>query len=239
MSSTVRSDFLHHHQDLPLPVEIRAVRGARRLRLRIDQERRVLRLSGPLRMNRARALAWAAEQSEWVRAQVESLLPDRPFVPGAVVPLEGVDTVLQWIEAAPRAPRLEQGRLVCGGPRSGFSRRIELFLKKRALDVLSRETEELARLLGVPVRSVTVGDARTRWGSCSSGARIRYSWRLILAPPQARRYVVAHEVAHLVHLDHGREFKQLERRLFGADPAAARQLLRRIGPGLKRVGRGG
>lgn len=239
MSSTVRSEALHFHDDLPLPVEIRCVRGARRLRLRLDQKRHVLRLSGPLKMNRARALEWAAQQREWVQAQVDSLLPDEPFVPGAAVPVEGAETLLQWIETAPRTPRLDQGQLLCGGPRSGVARRIELFLKRRALETLSRETREMAEAIRVPVRSVSVGDAETRWGSCSSEGRIRYSWRLILAPPEARRYVVAHEVAHLVHLDHGPEFKRLERRLFGGDAAPARALLRRLGPRLKRVGRGG
>jgi predicted metal-dependent hydrolase len=101
-----------------------------------------------------------------------------------------------------------------------------------------RETQEIAALAGKSVRSVTVGDAETRWGSCSSQGRIRYSWRLILAPPEARRYVVAHEVAHLVHLNHGAEFKSLERRLFGDETGPARELLRRCGPRLKRIGRG-
>ncbi|HEX6219374.1 MAG TPA: M48 family metallopeptidase, partial [Sphingomicrobium sp.] len=88
-------------------------------------------------------------------------------------------------------------------------------------------------------RSVSVGDADTRWGSCSESGRIRYSWRLVLAPPEARRFVVAHEVAHLVHLNHGRAFKALERQLYGPGLAEAQALLRRVGPRLKRVGRGG
>ena len=79
---------------------------------------------------------------------------------------------------------------------------------------------------------------RSRWGSCSSQGRIRLSWRLILAPPEVRRYVVAHEVAHLVHLDHGREFKALEARLFGPGPGRGESELRRVGPRLRRVGRG-
>jgi len=82
-----------------------------------------------------------------------------------------------------------------------------------------------------------VGDAGTRWGSCSSEGRIRLSWRLILAPPEVRRYVAAHEVAHLVHLNHGPEFKALEARLFGPGLAQAKAGLRRIGPRLRRVGR--
>jgi predicted metal-dependent hydrolase len=84
---------------------------------------------------------------------------------------------------------------------------------------------------------VSVGDAGSRWGSCSSQGRIRLSWRLILAPPQVRRYVVAHEVAHLVHLNHGREFKALEARLLGPGVAEAKAALCRVGPRLRRIGR--
>ena len=238
MSSTGRSEALHYHDDLPLPVEIRGLRGARRLRLRLDEKRKLLKLTGPLRMNRSRALAWAAEQSGWVQAQIAAMLPDEPFVPGAAIPLEGRDVLLIWSQREPRTPRLEGGRLICGGPREGFARRIGLFLKRFALEALSLETREIADAAGVEVSSVAVGDAETRWGSCSAAGRIRYSWRLILAPPEARRYVVAHEVAHLVHLDHGPGFKALERRLFGGDVTAARASLRRCGQRLKRIGRG-
>jgi hypothetical protein len=53
-----------------------------------------------------------------------------------------------------------------------------------------------------------------------------------------RRYVAAHEVAHLVHLNHGPEFKALEARLFGPGVSAAKASLRRIGPRLRRLGLG-
>lgn len=237
MSSTGTSEALFRHEALPLPVEIRGIRGARRLRLRLDEKRGVLKLTGPLRMNRRAALSWAAEQSAWVEAQLGAMLPAEPFVPGARIPIEGEDVLLDWSERAPRTPSLTGGELVCGGPLEGFGRRIELFLKRRALDVLSRETAEIAERGGLTVRSVTVGDADTRWGSCTSEGRIRYSWRLILAPPEARRYVVAHEVAHLKHLNHGPAFKAFERELFGGNPEPAKLLLRRVGSRLKRIGR--
>jgi hypothetical protein len=82
-----------------------------------------------------------------------------------------------------------------------------------------------------------VGDAGSRWGSCASTGRIRLSWRLILAPPNVRRYVVAHEVAHLRHLNHGPEFKALEARLFGPGISEAKALLKRAGPRLRAIGR--
>jgi predicted metal-dependent hydrolase len=237
MSSTDRSEAFFRHEDLPLPVEIRGVRGARRMRLRLDEKRGVLKLTGPWRMNRKAALDWAAEQHEWVAAQLGAMLPPEPFVPGATIPLEGKDVRLEWSAAASRSPKLDDDRLTCGGPQDGFARRIESFLKRRALEILSEETAEFAKRAEVTLRAVAVGDADTRWGSCSSSGRIRYSWRLILAPPEVRRYVVAHEVAHLVHMDHGPKFKALERQLFEGDADGARLLLRSIGGRLKRIGR--
>lgn len=238
MSSTRSSEALFRHEDLPLPVEIRGIRGSKRLRLRVDEKGGRLKLTGPLRMNRKAALDWAAEQSSWVQAQLSARLPDEPFLPGVRIPLEGREVELVWDECSARVPRLDGERLVSGGPQAGFARRVELFLRRRAVETLSRETTELAARAGITVRSVTVGDADTRWGSCSSSGRIRYSWRLILAAPEARRYVVAHEVAHMRHLNHGPEFKALERELFGDGAEAARLLLRRVGSRLKRIGRG-
>lgn len=238
MWSTGRSDSPQDAGSLPLPVEIRAIRSARRMRLRIDERRMVLKLTCPARVSRKAALAWAVTQREWVEQQLARVEPGEPLVPGAVIPLEGRDVLLVWSENLPRSPQLRDGTLSCGGPLAGFGGRILRFLKRHALDRLSAETAEFAALAGAEFSAVSVGDATTRWGSCSSAGRIRYSWRLILAPEQARRFVVAHEVAHLVHLNHGPAFKALERTLVGRDPGEARNLLRSVGPRLKRIGRG-
>jgi hypothetical protein len=96
----------------------------------------------------------------------------------------------------------------------------------------------MASRAGVTVKSVAIGDASSRWGRCSSNGSIRYNWRLILAPPHLLQWVVAHEVAHRRHMDHGPAFKALEAELYDGNVAAARAELRALGPRLKRVGRG-
>jgi predicted metal-dependent hydrolase len=222
---------------LPLPIEIRPMRNARRMRLRVDDGAGMLKLTCPWRTSRRAALAWTLEQAEWIEQQLVRAEPPAPFTPDAVIPIEGRDVRNAWAEGAPRTPRLVDGQLVCGGPADGLARRVESFLRKRALDTMSREVANYAAAAGVTASAVGVGDAASRWGSCSSTGRIRLSWRLILAPPEVRRFVVAHEVAHLVHLDHGREFKTLEAELYGPGLAAAKAALRRLGPGLRRVGR--
>jgi len=222
---------------LPVPIDIRPMRNARRLRLRFDDASGTLKLTCPWRTSRRSALSWALDQREWIDAQLARAEPGEPLEPGTTIPLEGEDVRLVWNPDARRTPLLADGELRCGGPREGFARRIELFIKRRALDVMSCEVAYYAAAAGITAKSVSVGDAGTRWGSCSSQGRIRLSWRLILAPRAVRRYVVAHEVAHLVHLDHSAKFKALEARLYGSGVSEAKALLRRAGPRLKRIGR--
>ena len=208
------------------------------MRLRLDEVRQRLLLTVPRRASRRAALDWAAQQGPWVEAQLARLQPAEPFRPGGAIPLEGRLVELNWEPSLPRTPQLTGGRLQCGGPPEGFAGRIERFLRKLARDRLSAETVAAAGRAGVTVRSVSVGDASSRWGSCSADGAIRYSWRLILAPPHLLSWLVAHEVAHRRHMNHGPAFRALEAELYGGDVAAARAELRALGPRLKRVGRG-
>jgi hypothetical protein len=223
---------------LPVPIEIRPLRSARRMRLRFDEAGGKLKLTCPWRTSRRSALAWALGQRDWIEAQLARAEPTEPFTANASIPLEGRDVLIVWNADWPRCPELHGDQLRCGGPEAALPRRIEAFLRQRARDIMSRDIAEFAALARVTPRSVTVGDPAARWGSCSSEGRIRMSWRLILASPDIRRYVAAHEVAHLRHLNHGPDFKAFEARLFGPGVSQAKAALRREGPRLRRIGRG-
>ncbi len=188
-------------------------------------------------MSKRRALAWAEEQSGWVKTQLANMAPAIPFEPGARFPFRGQILQLHWDPAGPRQVSLGAGRLDVGGPPETLDLRVARWLKSEARTVLDRESRELAERIGARLARTGVGDPVSRWGSCSSSGSIRYSWRLILAPDFVRRATVAHEVAHLVHLNHGPAFHRLVEELFGADPAPARLWLRKEGAVLHRVGR--
>ena len=223
---------------LPWPVELRTHPRARRLRLVLDEPRELLRLTVPHRVSRSVALDWARRQSAWVEAQLARIEPAEPLVAGATIPFDGGDVMLQWDACAPRTPRLVDAVLTCGGPPERFGDRIARWLRDEARQRLVEETRALAGRSGIVDAPVSVGDAGTRWGSCSVSGAIRYNWRLLLAPPAVRAYVVAHEVAHRVHMNHGPGFHALQAQLYEGDVSAARLELRRIGPRLKRVARG-
>jgi predicted metal-dependent hydrolase len=233
-SPTVISD----HPGLPLPVALTRMRRARRLRLRVDHDRRVLKLTVPWRTPLRSALDWAGEQREWVERQLAHAPAARPFVDGTVIPFEGGALRLVHGTDARRGATRVGDELHVGGPADSLARSVLRWLQAQARARLSEETARVAAQAGVTIRSVRVGDPVSRWGSCSSSGTIAYSWRLILAPPDVLRFVVAHEVAHRLHMDHGPAFKAAEERLFGGPVAEPRSELRRLGPSLRAVGRG-
>lgn len=210
---------------------------ARVLRLRVDPRTGAISLTVPKRVSQRRALAWAAGQRSWIETALAEIPAAVPIAPGSDVPLYGLKHLLDWRAEVGRTPRVEDGRITLGGPIESLAPRLLRWLRRHARETLDRETREFAAKAGAKVASIGVGDPVSRWGSCSAKGAIRYNWRLILAPEWVRRATVAHEVAHLVHLNHGKAFHALVASLLEADPRPARLWLRREGASLHRFGR--
>ncbi len=216
---------------------VRRSPSARTMRLVVDPRGGEVRLTLPRRASLAEAFRWAETKRGWVAAQLAKLPEGRPIEPGMRFVLAGEEIVLDWAERHPRKPALLDGSLRVGGPRDQLSPRLLRWLKAEAKRLLESETREIAALAERPIARVGVGDPVSRWGSCSPSGDIRYSWRLILAPQHVRRATVAHEVTHLVHMNHSREFHRLAAALNGADPSPARRWLRANGAALHWFGR--
>ncbi len=218
-------------------LEVKRVAQARRMKLWVEPGSGAVRLTLPPRASLRRALAWVEERRDWVEAELARLSPPELIAPGGHVPLEGQLHLIDWQPTASRTIQRETGRLVLGGPIESVEARLLRWLRAYALEVLTRETLEIAAKEDIVIRKVSVGDPRRRWGSCASSGDIRYSWRLILAPPEVRRATVAHEVAHRLHMDHSPAFHAAAARLFGREPTAERNWLKRHGAALHRWGR--
>lgn len=233
ISSIVKSDRLIGGA----AVELRPSSRAKRLRLKVDPRTRCVVLVVPRRLSVRRAWAWAEGHGDWIAQKLAELPPPTPVEAGALIPYRGEPHELAWSPESPRRVRVEGGRILIGGPAEGLNGRLLRWLRGQALALLREETADYAAKAGVMATKVGVGDPVSRWGSCSSRGAIRYSWRLILAPDFVRRATVAHEVAHLVHLNHGPDFHALAEKLFEADPRPARDWLRRNGASLHAIGR--
>ncbi|WP_137897565.1 SprT family zinc-dependent metalloprotease [Sphingomonas sp. 2SG] len=219
------------------PFEVVRHPTARRIRLSLDPASGRARLVVPKRAALKPALAWAQGKTEWIAQQRARLPQPRPFVPGMAMTVADQVLTIGWQPGSRRRVEVDGDILSLSGPLDTLPRRVETWLKRQALDLLTRETADYAAKAGVTVARVAIGDARGRWGSCAHDGAIRYSWRLILAPGWVRRATVAHEVAHRVHMNHAPVFHALVARLYGEDPTPARAWLRDHGAALHWVGR--
>ena len=218
-----------------MPLIVSAHPRARRITLRFDDKAQLLKLTRPRSVSERRALEWARGQHVWIERQLAERGEASTAAPGDTILFDGVPHRLEADPARSRGVVVEDGAIRVGGPPDLFARRLGRWLRDEARRRLTDESHELAARAGVRLAGVQVGDAATRWGSCSRDGRIRYSWRLILAPPEVRRYVVAHEIAHRLHMDHSPAFKAAEREILGEDPRPYRLALRRLSADLRRV----
>ncbi len=100
-------------------------------------------------------------------------------------------------------------------PEAAAPARLQAWLRERARERLTAAADHYAAALGRPYGRITLRDTRSRWGSCSWQGALMFSWRLVFAPPEVLRYVAAHEVAHLAHMDHSRAFWAVVERIHG------------------------
>ena len=173
------------------------------------------------------------------RREARAAAAPRRLRASAKTPLRGIDhTIVHrpgargvvWLEAG------EHGPLICvAGEQPHVPRRVADFFKREALKDIEAAVARHARAIGVKPKRIAVRDTVSRWGSCSSSGRLSFSWRLILAPPFVLDYLAAHEVAHMVHMNHSPKFWSLLRRAF-PDTNRAEAWLKAHGADLHRYG---
>ena len=84
-----------------------------------------------------------------------------------------------------------------------------VFLKKQAKKILPPMVAKYSQIMGLTYGRITITSAATRFGSCSSEGNLAFSWRLMCYPPKTWEYVVVHELAHRVHMNHSQQFYRL------------------------------
>lgn len=195
---------------------------SRRRTIGISVDASGLAVRAPLRASWRDIEAFLHEKEGWILARLDEWAgagsPHPLFgVTGESLPLFGERVVLQ-VEAGRRGVRHEGARLhvtLREPQRHGTVRMLLVrWLKATALEVLAPRSEHYAAQLGLAAPPVAVSHAKTQWGACTASGAIRLSWRLVYLAPALADYVVAHEVAHLVELNHSRRFWAVVERLY-------------------------
>jgi predicted metal-dependent hydrolase len=192
-------------RDRTVPLTIRRHPHAKRIILRLDENGDGAVVTVPTFAHDDDALAMVRAQADWLLARLGRAPKRLPFADGAAVPVRGVEHVVRH-QPGRGAVKCEGGEIVVFGGVEHLPRRLTDWFRAEARRAITAIADEKTERLGVKRGRITVRDTRTRWGSCAAGGNLSFSWRLIMAPDHVLDYVVAHEVAHLKHLDHSPAF---------------------------------
>ena len=201
--------LLRRDETFPPYITLKRSKRARRLALRLDPKDRTFHLVIPSGMSLKRAQRFAEEHDSWMVERLNELPEPVPFEDGSILPILGQDRRIHiFYDNTLRTTsiNLKFKELIVTTNKEDPAARIERYLKKLAKEELFSLSQDKAEQIGEAVTGVTVRDTKSRWGSCSTDGNLSYSWRLIFAPKEAFDYVVAHEVAHLQHMDHSTAF---------------------------------
>jgi predicted metal-dependent hydrolase len=174
------------------------------------------------------------DRAEWVvrtlaewRSRRRDVLP-RQWRSGAAILYQGIELALNVHPARKKTVEADMFHVTVLHPSPEDERVIAAFvirwLKEEALRLLAPRVAQFAVQLGPTLPPFKLSNARSEWGSCNHKGEIRLNWRLIHLPPYLANYVVAHEVAHLVELNHSKRFWTLVEKLFPGHGDARRAL---------------
>lgn len=204
-------------------------RDRRRLSLRIDE--RGLAVGAPRNVTLAEIESFVRTHGDWVLEKLALLTAAGArrhlrIHEGARLPLLGGEVCVRVTEGANRAYWGASELWLAARPGADLAALARRALQRRAFEHFQPRVMESAKRLGLAAPRLSLSSARTRWGSCSRLSGIRLNWRLIHLPAALIDYVIAHEVAHLVEMNHSPRFWRIVDSLH-PDWRAARDALRR------------
>ncbi|AQX28641.1 MULTISPECIES: M48 family metallopeptidase [unclassified Bartonella] len=197
-----------------IPLRVKEHKSARRLILRIDIGRQEISLTTPPAVE-LRVVQFFIEKH---RSWIEKNLVHRGIISegfhlreGSRIPILGDSHVILRKEERGVAEIIagdaeQESQIIIYSRLEHLPRRVADVLKKQAKIFIAPLVADYSYKVGRKVKSISYKDTKSRWGSCSTDGRLSFSWRLIMAPKEVVEYVVAHEVAHLIEMNHGERF---------------------------------
>jgi predicted metal-dependent hydrolase len=218
-----------------IEIVVKRSRRARRMLLKLDAAGDGFSLTLPPFASLGEATSFAHSQARWMAERLAKVPPRIPFGDGALVPVLGQILTIRHVGGSGRPVTRDGDELRVTGAPEHLKRRVRDHLIALARREIVAHAEYFGAAVNRPVRHIVLRDPVTRWGSCSVSGALSLSWRLVLMPECVLRYVVAHEVAHLVELNHGPRFWALVDRLV-PDSDYCRDWLRENGQHMLRYG---
>jgi len=198
------------------PITIQPNTQSRSLRMKFCPYRRHFIVTTPLKIKERDVSNFLEKNQEWMGYQLQKHQQPSPIKIDDTLSLFGDEYRVSHDPFRKRGIFETEGFLLVGGKVNvdlDLEGLLVPWFKKRAQVFFADLAQEYVSVLGTNFQRVSVKDTVSRWGSCSSRGTLSFNWRLILAPPVIAEYVCAHEVSHLLEMNHSDKFWSLVERL--------------------------
>lgn len=200
-----------------LPIKVVENDRAKRITLRIVPGGDGLKVTTPSHVGDDEIEAFVERNRNWVAARLARLPSKVKVVTGASVLYRGIEhTIVSTgiLRGVVQSRITDDGaELLVPGDEKTLSRKLLSWFKQEARRELNAAVAEHVSKIHVRPKQIRITDTTSRWGSCSTTRTLSFSWRIIMAPPEVLNYLAAHEVAHLVEMNHSDRFWSLTREL--------------------------
>lgn len=233
-ATTVRNERIHAVGGRELPLRIFENPRAKRLTLRIEAGGKGLRITVPPGLPEREVQSFLNRHEGWIESRIAKLPDQAGLRAGVKIPIRGTPHLIMHQSGRGTVDVLDGHILLVHGDPAHLSRRVADYLKREVKRDIEAMVAQHTATVGRKARAIRFKDTKSRWGSCTSDGVLSFSWRIGMAPTPVINYLVAHEVAHLIEMNHGPEFWKLCQKLC-PDTERCKAWLKRNGSALQAI----
>ena len=185
----------------------------RRLSLKVCRITGKISINAPKFLSESEIYKFYSLNRSWIHNQVNQCLVPKIVKEGLFLPVEGNLYEIVVKKNCSNIKFVENNQICIPKNISNIGKEVQTFLLEYCKSVMIPIISKKSNLIRQKIKKISFKDTKSRWGSCSSTGSIMLNWRLIMVPPSVYNYVIIHELAHLVHMNHGPLFWKLVQEL--------------------------
>jgi predicted metal-dependent hydrolase len=161
----------------------------------------------PRKASYSTAKKFLLSKESWIRANINDIpFPSITLEDQTIIPILGQEVHIYHIDRLRGITYLDGSKLMVFGLKEHLPRKVKQFLYDLLYKEIEKSVSKATKILNVGYNKIQIKDTSSRWASCSSAGNLAFCWKLIFTPKPILEYIVAHEVAHLIEMNHSSAF---------------------------------
>ncbi len=204
--------MIFYSTEFQKPVVINRKKNIRRLSLKVCRITANISINAPSFLSEIEICKFYNLNRSWIHNQIKQCAISKVVKDGLSIPVEGILYEIVVKKSCFKI-KFHEKQIFIPSNISNIGKEVQSFLQEYCRSIMTPILLKKSNLIRQKIKKISFKDTKSRWGSCSSAGSIMLNWRLIMAPPSVYNYVICHELAHLVHMNHGPLFWKLVQEL--------------------------